>query len=165
MSQVPNPYASPSADPTFAVEAIATDASAPNASGIRRFLNLIIDNVVLTVLSYGAGVVLGIVYVIAKGSGQFTEQDQATLQAMGFLLGLIVGFSYFFLLEALCQKTVGKLLTGTKVISMDGGRPSIGQFLGRTAARYIPFEAFSFLTSQEPRGWHDTLSGTRVIRG
>jgi len=119
---------------------------------------------VLQVLSYASGRALGMMYVASKG-GRFTQEDQFTLQVMGFFVGLLVGYTYFFLLEAVCQKTIGKMLTGTKVVSMDGGRPSLGQFMGRAAARFIPFEAFSFLGSQEPRGWHDSLSGTRVIRG
>jgi hypothetical protein len=35
--------------------------------------------------------------------------------------------------------------------------------LGRSAARSIPFEPFSFLGGQ-PTGWHDRLSETRVVR-
>jgi uncharacterized RDD family membrane protein YckC len=159
VSQIPNPYASP----TFAVEPTVSNMTVPNASQNRRFLNLIIDNVVLQVFSYAAGMALGTFFVVANG-GRFGPDDKATLQVMGFFLGLVIAYLYFFLLEAVCQKTIGKMLTGTKVVTMDGGRPSVGQFLGRAAARFIPFEAFSFLT-KEPRGWHDSLTGTRVIRG
>lgn len=159
MSQV-NPYASP----TIANEPKMLSGNVPNASQNRRFLNLLVDNVILQVLSYASGVALGFWYVTSNG-GRFTEQDKAALQVTGFFLGLFVAYMYYFLLEVACQKTIGKMLTGTKVVSMDGSRPTIGQFAGRAAARFIPFEAFSFLGSQEPRGWHDSLTGTRVIRG
>ena len=68
-----------------------------------------------------------------------------------FAVGLVYVFSflipltYYFGMEAVFGKTVGKLITGTKVVSETGGRPSIGQFLGRSFVRLVPFEAFSFL--------------------
>ena len=65
-------------------------------------------------------------------------------------------------LEFSCQRTLAKFITGTKVVTAKRDRPSIGQILGRTLSRYIPFEAFSCL-DRRPIGWHDSLSGTRVI--
>ena len=145
------------------MEPKAPNAAAPNASQNRRLLNLIIDNVFLVVLFNVIGFVIGVMYGIASG-GRVTQEQLAGLQGMVFALNMLISFLYFSLLEALCQKTVAKFLTGTKVVNMDGSKPSIGQCLGRAAARFIPFEPFSFLGSQEPRGWHDSLSGTRVIR-
>ncbi|CAN0592803.1 unnamed protein product, partial [Laminaria digitata] len=37
------------------------------------------------------------------------------------------------------------------------------RLLGRTAARFVPFEAFSFLGG-DATGWHDRWSNTRVVR-
>ncbi|MCA9066572.1 MAG: RDD family protein, partial [Planctomycetaceae bacterium] len=71
---------------------------------------------------------------------------------------------YYVFMEAVFQRSLGKLVTGTMVVAADGSRPSFGKILGRSFARIIPFEAFSFLGSKTPTGWHDTLSGTRVVK-
>ena len=79
-------------------------------------------------------------------------------------LGLSVSFHfiYYVLLEGLTGCTIGKLLTGTKVVDEDGNPPSLGRILLRTLARLIPLEFLSFLGTP-PRGRHDSLSGTYVI--
>jgi type II secretory pathway pseudopilin PulG len=45
----------------------------------------------------------------------------------------------------------------------DGRKPPLKNILGRSLARYIPFEPFSFLTGSHPMGWHDRLSDTLVV--
>jgi uncharacterized RDD family membrane protein YckC len=82
---------------------------------------------------------------------------------VGFFLGILVAVGYFVLTEALFQRTLAKFITGTRVVTADGTQPSFGQIVGRSFARMIPFEAFSFLGSPNPVGWHDSLSGTRVV--
>ena len=72
-------------------------------------------------------------------------------------------FGYYVLFEALTGRTPAKYITGTRVVNMMGGKPSFGQILGRSAARFIPLEPFSFFGSSR-RGWHDSLSHTRVVR-
>jgi len=78
------------------------------------------------------------------------------------ILGIGITVGYYVVLETAAGRTLGKLITGTREVREDGGKPRFGQILGRTAARFIPFEPFSLLGS--PKGWHDGLSGTRVIR-
>lgn len=160
-----NPYASP----VFATDAAPSQLQpkdSPNATQGQRFLNWFIDFIVLQVLGGAAGFVLGIVYASATiaNKGAFTKEDEAQVQILGFILGLVVTLAYYTLMEALFQRTVGKFVTGTMVISDDGSRPSAGQILGRSFSRFIPFEHFSFLGGKEPRGWHDSLAGTRVIK-
>ena len=96
-------------------------------------------------------------------NGNLTKADETNLQILSFVLGLLMALGYFVVMEAMFQRTLGKFLTGTKVVAQDGGRPSFGQILGRSCARFIPFEAFSFLGGKHPVGWHDSLSGTRVV--
>ena len=66
-------------------------------------------------------------------------------------------------MEAVFQRTIGKLVTGTRVVTTDGNVPGFGKVLGRSLARVIPFEVLSFLGAI-PIGWHDKLSGTRVVQ-
>jgi uncharacterized RDD family membrane protein YckC len=69
--------------------------------------------------------------------------------------------SYYVVFEALLGRTPGKLITGTRVVNLAGGRPRFTQILGRSFARAVPFEAFSFFGSRA--GWHDRWSRTRVV--
>jgi uncharacterized RDD family membrane protein YckC len=73
-----------------------------------------------------------------------------------FLIG------YYVVFEALLGKTIGKMVTKTKVVNMEGGKPSFLQIVVRSLVRFIPFEPFSFLGA-DATGWHDTMSDTRVI--
>ena len=59
-------------------------------------------------------------------------------------------------------QSIGKMITGTIVVTEDGQKPSFGQILGRSFARIVPFEPFSFL-GNDASGWHDKWSETKVI--
>lgn len=158
-----NPYASPATEPSkFPI------GSDPNkmqlASQGKRFLNYIIDYIAIQVLAMVAGFVIGaLIAVGTMTDGTLDQESETLLQIAGFAVGIIVSLGYFVLMEAVFKKTLGKLVTGTIVVTADGGSPSFGQILGRSLARFIPFEAFSYLFGKPPVGWHDSLSGTRVI--
>jgi uncharacterized RDD family membrane protein YckC len=158
-----NPYASPAIPADLEAELQPREMKI--ASQGKRFLNLIIDNIAIQLVSLVAGFFLGIVFVLARMSpeGGLSPQDETQLEIYGYVVGLFVSLAYFIFTEAAFQRTPGKLLTGTLVVTEDGGRPTLGQIVGRSFARFIPFEAFSFLGSNEPVGWHDSLSKTRVI--
>ncbi|MDR1809185.1 MAG: RDD family protein [Prevotella sp.] len=69
----------------------------------------------------------------------------------------------YYCCEWIFGRTLGKLLTGTVVVDSDTfGKPSFGQVLGRTFCRFIPFDAFTFISSH-PEGWHDSLPSTMVV--
>lgn len=80
-----------------------------------------------------------------------------------FLYSYIIIFFYYFTFEYLFGKTISKMMTNTKVLTIDGERPDAGSIIGRTFARFIPFEAFSFFGSYG-KGWHDKLSNTVVVQ-
>lgn len=53
---------------------------------------------------------------------------------------------YFFGFETLTKgRSIGKFITGTKVVTLEGEIPTANVFLKRSFCRIIPFEAFSFL--------------------
>ena len=70
---------------------------------------------------------------------------------------------YYIIFEAIWQKTIAKYITKTKVVMRDGTKPPFKNIVGRTFARIIPFEQFSFLFGSYPIGWHDGLSSTIVV--
>ncbi len=80
-----------------------------------------------------------------------------------YFINFVVFFFYYFLFEGSYGRTLGKLITGTKVIDENGQIPSASAILIRTLSRLIPFEAFSFLGSK-PLGWHDRFSKTYVVK-
>lgn len=75
---------------------------------------------------------------------------------------LFVFWSYYLLTEYFFQRTLGKILTKTKVVSTTETRPTLIQIIIRTLSRSIPFEYFSYLVTVE--GIHDKLSKTRVVK-
>lgn len=87
--------------------------------------------------------------------GTFTDSDYN-------LLGVVVMMAYYMIMEITTQRTLGKLITGTMVISENGTKPSAKSIIGRSLCRIFSIEAFSFLGAY-PRGWHDSASGTYVV--
>jgi uncharacterized RDD family membrane protein YckC len=155
-----NPYASP-------VDVAFTDMATQRmqlASRGKRIANLIIDNIVVQVVGSVVGFGFGIFFVLTFGEqGAISLEQEATVTYVGYAIGILVALAYFILTEANGQKTFAKLITKTKVVTVNGETPTFKQVVGRSFARFIPFEMFSFLTDNPPVGWHDSLSGTRVI--
>ena len=120
-------------------------------SKTKRFLHYIIDLMAF----YAFGVALGIVASIAGGV-EIIESANETL------LGLVIMFTYYFTLESIFGQTIGKMITGSVVVTADGEKPSVMDIFKRTLSRLIPFDALSFLGSSI--GWHDSFSKTRVVK-
>jgi uncharacterized RDD family membrane protein YckC len=152
-----NPYRSPAS----AVAEVHVAAQAMvDAGKWRRFFNLLLDYIAMF-----AGVfVLTIIAVLAGGEGVADWID-----GMGFwqerLLGVGVLLAYYIVMEGLFGLTIGKWITGTRVVDEGGGPPTWRQAVLRSLARLIPFEPFSVLFSEDgvARGWHDRLPRTRVV--
>lgn len=151
MEEQHNPYEAPESDP-FDLEPPVKPVSV--GKGI-RLANYFIDYFmqILLVMLY---------FFIAAGIGG--DEAIAELERVPtYLLGLMALFPYYLMMEATIGRTVGKLITGTKVVNEDGYQPTFGQIVGRTFARIIPFEAVTFLGS-ETRGWHDSMPNTYVVK-
>ncbi len=156
MSQA-NPYA------PIATHVPSSSTALPIAGQTKRFLTAILDNLVIFAMNYAMGLAVGIVLV---ATGGVSPEIAAALQIVLTLVGWVVALIYYTLLEATTGKTLGKMVMGTKVLSNDGSNATFGQCLGRSACRFIPFEAFSFLigtNSRFPVGWHDRFAGTVVV--
>ena len=67
-------------------------------------------------------------------------------------------------MEVIFQKTLSKFITKTKVVRLDGSKPTKSNILIRTFCRLIPFEIFSFLFPKKGC-FHDRLSNTMVVFG
>lgn len=76
------------------------------------------------------------------------------------LLTAVLLVIYYVILESLSQKSIGKLITRTKVVLENGEKPAFEVFIKRSLCRIIPFDQLSFLGK---KGWHDSISKTYVI--
>ncbi|WP_048512449.1 RDD family protein [Chryseobacterium sp. FH2] len=132
------------------------------ASSGSRFANYFLDGIFIQVIYYVIIFIFGLVYAVIFGEAIDSEAIEGNLAVnISFMfLYLLFYFSYFILMEYFLGKTIGKYITGTSVISIDGNKPTIGQIVGRTFSRLVPFDALSFLGEN---GWHDSWSDTRVI--
>jgi len=144
MAELDNPYAAPRSnddEPPPSDELFLISASQG-----ARFVNLLVDSFVIWLGFFGLLWTVGL------------DFDEGT-PALAYY-GLTIG--YYLFCEGVFGVTVGKLLTRTRVVALNGGRASFAQIFGRTLSRFVPFEAFSFF-GKLPTGWHDRWSNTRVI--
>ena len=114
-------------------------------------MNLIVDIFGFLIFCFFIGFILGFFGL----AGLIVNFD-------GMVLNTIFLVSYYLLFEGVWGKTPAKFLTKTKVITKEGHKPSLGNIFVRTLCRFIPFDAFSFLSSN-PVGWHDSLPKTLVV--
>jgi uncharacterized RDD family membrane protein YckC len=122
------------------------------ASSGKRFGNYIIDLIIMYIL------IIIVFIIIFAGTG-----DANIGKPLLYLVAIIVQICYYTILESATGKSIGKMITKTKVTNGDFSRPSVGSIFKRSLCRLIPFEAFSFLGSSSPAGWHDTITETWVI--
>ena len=119
---------------------------------VKRFLDLILDWIGIYIFALIFGVVLGItgLYFFIEGVGDW-------------FFGIILTVSYYVIFESIWSKTPAKFITRTKVITEYGEKPSFKTIFIRTLVRFVPFEAFTFLSPERPKGWHDRWSKTIVV--
>ena len=150
MDQDINPYRPPTAE----VEMAATqDLDRPLAGKWRRFLTFLVDYILHFVFAFMVGIVLALV-----GAGAALEHMNRLQE---FIFGILVFVTYYLFFESLWGRTPGKLVMGTRVTDLQGGKPSFRDLVKRTLARLVPFEAFTFFGTT---GFHDKVSHTQVVR-
>ena len=156
----------PLAATTNPADTLNLEITYESASTGQRFLNYLIDNLLmrfgLSILtSMGVGVILGL---IAPEYLQQIAYEENTIDV--FLLTYLVGIVNYLLYYTICEKafrgyTLGKLITGTRVIRVDGGELTFKDALLRTLSRLVPFEPFSAFGGHP---WHDTWTNTMVVK-
>jgi uncharacterized RDD family membrane protein YckC len=125
----------------------------------KRFLNYIIDLICFYIITFFLGFVYGIIAIISGMDVSWLAHADILTR---YFIGFIVLSAYYAFFEGLFSATPGKFITGTRVVTEDGLKPSFNTILGRTLCRFIPFDAFSFLGASAI-GWHDSISKTRVV--
>ena len=132
------------------------------ASQGTRLLNYLIDFTVFYIFIFFLGIFLGILAAIGIEAPLQWLLYLDGNRALDYLVTSILYFIYIFSIEYLTKgKSIGKFITKTQVVSIDGTMPTQKDFLIRNISRLVPFEAFSFLIGND--GWHDSWSDTRVV--
>ena len=144
-----NPYAAPRTEVQDADDSSALQLATKG----QRFANLLLDTVFYQLFIF----VFALVTALTAPSLALALQDYSFPFSIAMMLLYYIGF------EGLTGRTPAKAITGTRVVDESGKAVSLGQLLGRTFSRIVPFEPFSFL-GDPPVGWHDTWSHTRVVR-
>lgn len=157
MSSTFNPYAPPQAELASAgLDSVAGEALEV-ASRWRRFLGFLVDYVCFIAASFVVGIVWG-------AASLFLLHRAPDAHGFGAnIFGILVFLGYYLVLEGSTGRTIGKMLTGTRVVDDAGRKPSWKKVLGRTLCRLIPFEAFGVFGGRRLAP-HDTIPGTRVVR-
>lgn len=120
---------------------------------LTRFVHCLVD--------LFAFILLTIILSFAVGTIYNPETDFA-VNVAGYTTMLIAFLSYFIIFEYSYQKTLGKFITKTKVVTANGEIPTLGDIVRRTFCRLIPFDNVSFLFTKN--GFHDSLSNTTVVK-
>jgi uncharacterized RDD family membrane protein YckC len=78
-------------------------------------------------------------------------------------ISVLVYFLYYFLFEYFTGKTLGKIMTKSKVVSSTtDNNYYLIRILVRTMMRFIPIDILSYLFTAN--GLHDWISKTKVVR-
>lgn len=125
-----------------------------------RLANYIIDLIALMIINIILSLISIFLYNLTSNSFFYYFYNNSSF-LWDYMMGIMVATIYYFLCENFSNgRTLGKLITNTKVLSIDGTKPSTTQILYRSLCRAVPFNAFSFLGYN---GWHDSWTETRVI--
>ena len=138
-----------------------------NATLGQRFLNFLLDNLFMNyVLSLASGYAFGFVmaYLFPEFMQDVINDGESGLKY--WLLVFMLSYFNYIIYYTICEKafrgyTLGKLITGTRAIRIDGAELTFKDALLRSLSRLVPFEVLSALGA---RPWHDSWTDTRVIK-
>ncbi|RYY70420.1 MAG: RDD family protein [Chitinophagaceae bacterium] len=128
----------------------------------KRFLNYIIDIVVFYILIFLIAILVAMIAPEALES--FVEEDSSGDAAIGErLISLLLYGIYMGIIETIFKgKSIGKFITRTRAVNLDGSRISAGTAFGRGLSRAVPFAAFSAFGSP-CNPWQDKWTNSMVI--
>lgn len=131
------------------------------ASKNMRFVNHIIDLIAQYAIIYGLAYLF---FYIGEFTGNYGLNDfwNSLSKIEDYIVSYLILLTYYFLMEALTYRTLGKYVTKTMVIMTNGEKPTNQDVFKRSLCRMIPFDALSFLGTIG-KGWHDSISNTCVV--
>jgi len=132
-----------------------------HASHGKRFVNFLIDIIGYYIFIFLSFIVIYL--IIPEVYNSPNGESKGYLEFVFIILYFFSFFIYYALFElATGGRSLGKLITGTKAVNVDGSKMSAGTVFKRNIIRMVPFEIFSYFgTPCYP--WHDSWSDTMVI--
>lgn len=125
----------------------------------RRLINFIIDTVMVCALAFILLVILAILFPVWYDTTTNEDNDSIPFLSLVYLITVIL---YYTVLEAGTKGyTLGKLISGSRVIGTDGKPVSWKSAFLRSLIRLIPFE---FLSGLQSRVLHDQWTNTSVVK-
>lgn len=114
-------------------------------------------------------VLLPIAILLGAMEVSFNIQGNTSIVALGIFIEYILPFTVIMAFWRYMSATPGKRALKLKIVdARTGGKPTTSRFVGRYLAYYlsaIPL-GMGFIwvaIDKEKRGWHDMISGTRVV--
>jgi uncharacterized RDD family membrane protein YckC len=130
------------------------------ASHTQRFLNLVIDTTIQFLLFF---IVLVFLAAKAHENGDKTFMTNFVNNTiLQYSITIAIALFYYNVFEIVTSRTVGKYVTQTIVVDVNGEKANSDMILIRSLCRLIPFNALSFI-GITARGWHDRISKTYVV--
>jgi uncharacterized RDD family membrane protein YckC len=134
------------------------------ASHGQRLANVVIDRILFTLFF------IIIVFILAFIGGltdnnfiyNLLENLENVDRLTDVLLTGLLFAVFYSIFEFTTQRSIGKYISKTKVVTKNGEKPSLQDIIVRSLVRIIFIEVFSFLGSY-CRGWHDMASKTYVV--
>jgi uncharacterized RDD family membrane protein YckC len=164
--QVP-PAMQPS--PTYQAPAYYTGAPTPYQGVAIRFVAILIDYLIIGVISGILAIPLLVAAIVNVTNGNVSAVSLGPIVALS-VVGLVVWFLYFTLLEGRYGQTVGKMALSIKVVrDADGAPIDYGEAAVRTVLRIIDglfdylIGAIFIWTSDEKQRLGDRVAHTVVV--
>jgi len=136
----------------------------------RRLIAVLIDTIILAIGGAIMGGIIGGTFGFILGAvGTEASTIQAIAMVTGYLVGIVLNWLYFTLLESSSkQATLGKMAIGIIVTDLNGSRISFGRANGRYWGKIVSaiILLIGFIMAgftQEKQALHDIMAKTLVV--
>jgi len=130
------------------------------ASRGQRFANLLLDYVGFYAAVFVSGFLIAVIFEITGESFLWQEEDVNPL--IDRIFTMLVYVVYYTLLEYFSRgRSLGKLITRTRVVHVDGAELTFKHYLLRSLTRLVPFDAIAGLNGYP---FHDRWTKTKVVQ-
>lgn len=116
-----------------------------------RVINFLVDTIAIFTIAY----------IATKINQYYALQHRVYYIRFGYVFFASL-FTYYFICEALFARTLGKLVSFTKVVTNNNKRPNVLQMLVRSLVRLTVIDMF-FIPFLNDKTLHDYLSKTNVV--
>jgi uncharacterized RDD family membrane protein YckC len=131
----------------------------------QRFLNWLIDNIAIRfgLFFLTGSLIVRMLYSLFPDfiETMLDEDNTVGVYALSYMVSIFNYLVYYAISEqGFKGRTLGKLITGTKVVRTDLKELTFKDVLLRTLSRLVPFEVFSGFGVP----WHDSWTNTTVVK-